>query len=459
MPIPKIPTIIVAALSIPDNLNANDLLKFTWEILTGLLARKIKVASYATDGSNVERSVQDKLEQRADRIIDFRIKHPADDGSVHSDITIPILLFGDQPIAILQDPKHLLKTCRNNSFSGAQVPVLPNHPVLFSDILEMGRADSPIYLRDVEKVDRQDDNAATRLFSGATLEWLSKEHSEQRGLISFLFMCGEMIDAYQNRSISIETRVQMILRAHFFFEFWEKFIEIGGYSKKKHFLSPQCVKIIKALTRGFLQLVIIYRDYENGRPLLPWLLGTEAVEHVFGMCRQIVKDFTMLDFHLMIPKLFIKLREAFFSARSSDGKARASGYSHTHTDTRGINLLALSTYPTDLEIQEATNRAYEEAHSILAYLGLTAENLYCSRPSLPSISSWWADNNTHDEDSDDDRDLDAAGVDSDSEKADDYQTMLDKLEDVELSTNRADNKLMDYRYATVALSIEDQTTM
>ena len=306
MPIPKIPTIIVAALSIPDNLDANDLLKFTWEILTGLLARKIKVASYATDGSNVERSVQDKLEQRADRIIDIRIKHPADDGSVHSDITIPILLFGDQPIAILQDPKHLLKTCRNNSFSGAQVPVLPNHPVLFSDILEMGRADSPIYLRDVEKVDRQDDNAATRLFSGATLEWLSKEHSEQRGLISFLFMCGEMIDAYQNRSISIETRVQMILRAHFFFEFWEKFIEIGGYSKKKHFLSPQCVKIIKALTRGFLQLVVIYRDYENGRPLLPWLLGTEAVEHVFGMCRQIVKDFTMLDFHLMIPKLFFQ---------------------------------------------------------------------------------------------------------------------------------------------------------
>jgi hypothetical protein len=224
-----------------------------------------------------------------------------------------------------------------------------------------------------------------------------------------------MIDAYQNRSISIEERVQMILRAHFFFEFWEKFIEIGGYSKTKHFLSPQCVKIIKALTRGFLQLVVIYRDYESGRPLLPWLLGTEAVEHVFGMCRQIIKDFTMLGFHLMIPKLFIKLRKAFFSARSSDGKARASGYSHTHTDIHGINLLALSTYPTDLEIQEAANRAYEEAHSILAYLGLTAENLYCSRPSLPSISSWWADDNELDEDRDGDCDSDA----DDSEKTDD----------------------------------------
>jgi hypothetical protein len=43
----------------------------------------------------------------------------------------------------------------------------------------MGRADSPIYLRDVERVDRQDDNAATHLFSSATLEWLANEHSEQ----------------------------------------------------------------------------------------------------------------------------------------------------------------------------------------------------------------------------------------------------------------------------------------
>lgn len=156
----------------------------------------------------------------------------------------------------------------------------------------------------------------------------------------------------------------MILRAHFFFELWEKFIEVGRYMKKQHFLSPQCVKITKALIHGFLQLVFIYRDHEKRRPLLPWLLGTEAVEHVFGMCRQIVKDFTMLDFRLMVPKLFIKLREAFFSARLSDGKARASGYSHTHTDVRGIDLLALSTYPSDADIQECANRAYSEAHSL-----------------------------------------------------------------------------------------------
>lgn len=51
--------------------------------------------------------------------------------------------------------------------------------------------DSPIYLRDVIKVDRQDDNAATRTFCGASLEWVSTRHPEHRGLIMFLFVCAE----------------------------------------------------------------------------------------------------------------------------------------------------------------------------------------------------------------------------------------------------------------------------
>jgi hypothetical protein len=177
--IPKIPTIIVCALAIPDNLCADDLFKYLWEVLSGLLERQVQVSSYAADGSTVERSVQKLLKQQATRTEEVRIKHPADDGTVHEDIIIHIFFFGSQPIAIIQDPKHLLKTCRNNIFSGAQIPILPNHPILFSDIRSMALSDSPIYRRDVINVDRQDDNAATRLFSSATLEWLSTHRPEQ----------------------------------------------------------------------------------------------------------------------------------------------------------------------------------------------------------------------------------------------------------------------------------------
>ncbi|KAF8164695.1 hypothetical protein B0H34DRAFT_633518, partial [Crassisporium funariophilum] len=425
VPIPKVPTIIVAALSIPDNLTAAKLFEYSQEILMGLLAQKVCVASYAADGSTVEQAIQTLIQEGATRTEEIRIKHPADDGTVHHDIVVPIYYFGSQPIAILQDPKHLLKTFCNNVFSGAQVPILPNHPILCSDIRAMAMSDSPIYKRDVVNVNRQDNNAATRLFSGATLKWLLSHCPELRGLIIFLFICGEMIDAYQSCTLSIDERVQMILRAQFFFEFWEKFIKVGGYSKAKHFISPQCANIVKILISGFLQLVVIYCIYGGKYALLPWLLCTEAVEHVFGMCQQIVKDFTMHDFHLVVPKLFLKLREAFFQAHTSDGKAHASGYSHTHTNFCDINLGALSSFPTNDQLNEASARAYSEAQLIFAYLGLTPKQLCGSVMRLPTIASWYADEDPEDK-SDSDTDS-VLNTNKDNDPTN-YQVLIDKAD-------------------------------
>jgi hypothetical protein len=214
------------------------------------------------------------------------------------------------------------------------------------------------------------------------------------------------------------------------------------------------------VTHGFLQLVLIYRDNEGGRPLLPWLLGTEAVEHIFGMCHQIVKAFMMLNFHLMIPKLFIKLWEAFLSSHSPDGRAHTSGYSHTHTNTHGIDLITLSTYPINEDIQDIVHHAYNEAHLLFVYLRLTAEQLYSStiqsHPThLPSILSWWADKDLDDlELSQADDSDDSESVCSSLHSSDDYQAMLDKLEDADLSPTH-ENELMDYWFAAIALSIDD----
>ncbi|KAF8905727.1 hypothetical protein CPB84DRAFT_1823080 [Gymnopilus junonius] len=396
VPLPKIPTIIVAAMPIPDNLTASNLMEYLWDIVSGFLQRNIKISSYAADGSNVERATQRLLEQRATSTLTIAIKHPHDGPGV-SDFTIRIPVFGSQPIATIQDPKHLLKTFRNNLFSGARVLTFPNGIATFSQVREISAAaDSPIYVRDVEKADRQDDNAATRLFSGATLEWLSENHPEHLAL-SFI-------------------------TAHF-------------------------------------TVLIVYRDHSGGpHPLLPWLLSTEVVEHVFGLCRQIVKDFTMLDFHEMVPKLFNQLRQAALSSKFSDGKARASGYNHTYTDARGIDILALSTYPSNDDINDAAIRAYGEAESLFALLGVTAADLYfqSSAPvQLPGIRTWlheevdtlFGGNADMDEDSDS----------ITSDLMDDYQLALDILEDVDddLSPHE-ERQLMGYRYASIALSIEER---
>jgi hypothetical protein len=120
----------------------------------------------------------------------------------------------------------------------------------------------------------------------------------------------------------------------------------------------------------------IHRDHlPTPAPLLPWLHSSESCEHIFGDARDVVKDFTFLDFTYMIPKLRIKLHEAALRGKASNGKARAAGYSHTYFDHEGLDLLVLSTFPTDTEITAIADIAAQEADSLIALLGVNASEL------------------------------------------------------------------------------------
>jgi hypothetical protein len=73
-------------------------------------------------------------------------------------------------------------------------------------------------------LDRQDDNAAARLFSAAALEFALFDNSEERGLIIFLFIFGELGDAYQNQEMSHDNRARLTLRAYYFVEMWKAYL-------------------------------------------------------------------------------------------------------------------------------------------------------------------------------------------------------------------------------------------
>lgn len=124
--------------------------------------------------------------------------------------TFDIPVWNGHPIAILQASKHLLKTFRNNLTSGARLLTFPTGTAMYGQLEKLAFAeDSPVYKRDIINTDRQDDNAATRLFSGSTLQWLGKHQADQQGLIVYLFVAGELCDASQNRSLPIIQRIQL----------------------------------------------------------------------------------------------------------------------------------------------------------------------------------------------------------------------------------------------------------
>jgi len=327
--------------------------------------------------------MESKLTASATGVRTYMIKHPHPPSAANAWIITTIPLFQGQPVVMVQDLKHATKTVRNNVTTGAKLLVLGNYIAMYSQVRKSALArNGPLYKQDVEKVDRQDDNAACRLLSSATLRWLKVHHDadptneEIRGLIVFLFLMGEAVNVYQNRSLPHIERVKMVLHLHFFLESWESFLECAGYTKSTNFISLQFRDILCYLVFGLIQLIIVYRDnYRSQYPLLPWLHSTEVCKHVFGVLRSLVKDFTMLDFFNLVPKLSLCLQIFTQSTAHASGKEMASGYAHIFSDCRGIDLSALSAFPTDDKINRAAKDTYDEPENLIFILGISPDLL------------------------------------------------------------------------------------
>ncbi|KIJ28235.1 hypothetical protein M422DRAFT_270465 [Sphaerobolus stellatus SS14] len=370
IPMPGIAPLILAAKAIPNDLDATDLLEYTWKILQGCWKLNLYIISYSCDGTEVERLVQRKIGEKADYMKHYTIKHP---GLGYDEITVNIYMFQGCPLTIIQDSNHCAKTFRNNLFTGAQLLTLGSYTASYDTIRRAAFMDgNPLYIRDVEKLDRQDDNAAARLFSAPMLEFLIQHFPEKKGDIVYLFIGGEIVDAYQNRHIPHIERIQMVLMGLFFLDIWDGYLKAAGYATSKHFISREANNILRILIHGLIGLIIIHLNHSPGPnryPLLPWLHSTETCEHVFGQLRQYVKDFTYLDAIYLIPKLSVPLRAAYLSTLS-DERATASGYKHKYFQHKDIDLPTLSTFPSDQEIAEATSRAWIDAKSLFMHLGV-----------------------------------------------------------------------------------------
>ena len=115
---------------------------------------RIHPCSLSSDGTETEQKLQDLIVQAAPSFLDYHIPNSVAGCSVH----LKIPLHYRFPSIIVQDSKHGLKTARNQIFSGARMLVLGNFPVHYAQLLDFANHPlGPLFKRDVEHVDRQDD--------------------------------------------------------------------------------------------------------------------------------------------------------------------------------------------------------------------------------------------------------------------------------------------------------------
>ncbi|EJD34392.1 hypothetical protein AURDEDRAFT_28179, partial [Auricularia subglabra TFB-10046 SS5] len=231
--------------------------------------------------------------------------------------------------------------------------------------------------RDVEKLDRQDDRAAARLFSVQTLRHHCLQFPERAGLAQYLFFLGGLFDAWQSRKLSHSCRILLALRCRFFLKAWQAHIDAHpDHTRQRNFISRESMDIFITLCESLVALTVSYREHYADWPFLPWLHSTEPVEHVFGVLRQLKLDFNYSDFLHFIPKLCAFLLGKF-GMLGDDARANltAAGYWHTYMNDDEIDLKALVSWPTDADISAISDTAFADVRGAMKLLGIDAETM------------------------------------------------------------------------------------
>ncbi|KAJ7204641.1 hypothetical protein GGX14DRAFT_569210 [Mycena pura] len=378
IPVSGIPPLAFAVLPISSTIKAPQLVAHHLTAMNGLVERNYRFISNVADGAAVERDCQARIAAES-KTTDHVISAPA---YVQEPVlSIPLYNYQGNIFVNTQDAPHARKTGRNNIFSGARGLILGGFVVYYKQLLDLAiiADDSPLYERDVIKADKQDDNAAVRVFSSASLKKLAEDVEENMGLIVFLFVVGELVDAYESRSMTHALRAKAAMRARLFFTTWKLFLKKQGYSQARYYISAAADKIYHMLVDGLLGLILIHRDHLSTAtiPLLPWKHESMGNERIFAALRDLFPDMSLAQAIFAIPNLRTTMtaaKQALYSKASF--KKTANGYSfHSAAEDQTINLARLATFPTDAELSTLYGDAIEENDMLWSLLNVNIHAL------------------------------------------------------------------------------------
>ncbi|KAJ6540255.1 hypothetical protein B0H10DRAFT_2245184 [Mycena sp. CBHHK59/15] len=244
IPLPGVPPVVLAIAPLAAKVKGPELADWQIQLMQGLVSHGFRITSSGGDGASVERDCQRRTAS-ASKLREFRIKHP---DSAYPDIIVQLWDLDGNIWVVIQDAKHGRKTFQNNAFSGARTLTLGNFLVFYRLVHTLGmKAHSLLYRRDFIKSDRMDDPRAARFFSADFLEQAAEEPEENLGLVVYLLVFGDFIDAWQSRTLSHHERAKIAVRTHLFLNTWRNFLAKGGYPEARHFISKEAFDIAQIL--------------------------------------------------------------------------------------------------------------------------------------------------------------------------------------------------------------------
>ncbi|KDQ56779.1 hypothetical protein JAAARDRAFT_207846 [Jaapia argillacea MUCL 33604] len=391
IPLPNVPPIVIAL--IPTNGKDDAELIHTHYMKLQKMAAELNMGmiSCAADGAASELAAQSLMDNEASDRPHLHYQYTL----YGIDLKAPVF-DKTGPLISITDPQHARKTCRNQPQHGTHTASLGRGYLVnrsLVDLYETGTAG--LVLRDVQDVDKQDDGAARRMFHPVALTAATTEEHGKRevkddfiGLFVYLFIFGELFDAWLNRRMTPQDRILAVLRARFFLHIWWSHIKKLSlvypdlYSTTRSFISPASFNIFNRLCDSLLLLVLAYSRYYPDQPFCPWLLGTELIEHFFGLARMLLPNFTYAELLKLVKHVMLRQRILLLgNFKGQKERTSKSGYllDYDGSPLSADELRHAHVRLTDGEFNQLVELAFKETSQICKEL------LRMPIPSLPLV--------------------------------------------------------------------------
>ncbi|CAB4439121.1 unnamed protein product [Rhizophagus irregularis] len=329
IPIGKIPPMVIAILPTKGDESAEQIFNILCTVLDFAHQNNLNILSMGADGARSEFNAQTKIMNSSSTYFTF------DDPFYNVHFKVPII-YG-RPLVRVQDPKHAKKTAQNQLFTGARHLSLGIDTVRYDQLYLLAHQDKHTLLkRDVLNVDKQDDGAAYRMF-----------HSDN------------LLQIIQAENISDMIRLFIYL----FVFVWKDYIQRCGmihsskwYNMQHSIISMQSFKIFISIAESLIMLIIVHREYYPHYPLFLWEHGTEALEHIFGISRQVIADFNFYEFYKIQKRVMYrdKISRAGLINTSRDRTlARGYVFDIDGTSLSHETIECLRTWPSEDDFKEA----------------------------------------------------------------------------------------------------------
>ena len=299
---------------------------------------KMPILVYAADGASSELNAQALMDALPSEKEPLAYQYPLYGLSLRAPV-----FEHTGPLLSVQDPSHARKTARNQPQHGTHTASLGRGVLVNRSLVDLCNVNKCGLRRsDVEKVDKQDDGAARRLFHSVALEAMTYTgedgvqyiKDEFIGMFVYLYILGvsihntgcttpmilstvisftgELFDAWLCRRMAIGDRILAALRARFFLHIWRTHIVAlerrypDLYSTVRSFISGPSFKIFNRLCDTLVLLALAYSQYYPDQPFCPWLLGTDFVEHFFGLARRMLPNFTFAELLKLVKHIMLR---------------------------------------------------------------------------------------------------------------------------------------------------------